>query len=113
MDAIPIIRPETVGLSAKQLERFDAWAERLVEEGKLPGLLSVVLRRDQVAHVQVCGKADVGRGTPLRYDTIFRIYSMTKPLTSVAIMMLYEEGRFQLDDPITRFLPCFSGMVIC
>ena len=110
MDAIPTTRPETVGLSAKQLERFDSWAERLVDEGKLPGLLSVVLRRGQIAHAHVCGKADIGRGTPLRYDTIFRIYSMTKPLTSVAIMMLYEEGRFQLDDPITRFLPCFSNM---
>jgi CubicO group peptidase (beta-lactamase class C family) len=110
MDVIKTTRPETVGLSSERLGRLDAWAQRLVEDGKLPGLLSVVLRRDQIAHVHACGNADVERGVPLRQDTIFRIYSMTKPLTSTAIMMLYEEGRFQLDDPITRFLPCFGNM---
>jgi CubicO group peptidase (beta-lactamase class C family) len=110
MDAIGTLRPETVGMCSARLSRVDDWARRLVDAGKLPGLLTMVLRRGRIAHLHVCGMADVARGIPLRADTIFRIYSMTKPLTSTAIMMLYEEGRFQLDDPITRFLPCFTGM---
>jgi CubicO group peptidase (beta-lactamase class C family) len=110
MTEISLVSPETVGLSATRLQRLDRWAERLVDSGKLPGVLTMVMRRGQLAHLSVYGKADVERGTPLRSDTIFRIYSMTKPLTSTAIMMLYEDGHFQLDDPITRFLPCFRNM---
>ena len=79
-------------------------------EQRLPGVVSLVARRDRVAHLDVCGQADVARGVAMTADTIFRIYSMTKPLTSVAMMMLYEEGRFQLDDPIARFLPRFANM---
>src|ERR1700733_3627308 len=107
MTEISLVSPETVGLSATRLQRLDQWAERLVDSGKLPGVLTLVMRRGQIAHHSVYGKADDERGTPLRSDTIFRIYSMTKPLTSMAIMMLYEEGNFQLDDPITRLPPCF------
>lgn len=106
-------RPEDVGLSAVRLARIGAWAQRQVEEGRLPGVITLIARRDQVAHLHVCGQADIGRGVALAADTIFRIYSMTKPLTSVAAMMLYEEGRFQLDDPIARFLPCFADMRVC
>ena len=73
-------------------------------------MITLVARRDQVAHLHVCGHADIARGVKLSEDTIFRIYSMTKPLTTVAAMMLYEEGRFQLDDPVARFLPCFANM---
>jgi CubicO group peptidase (beta-lactamase class C family) len=73
----------------------------------------MVLRHDKVAHFHVCGKADVKRDRKLEADTIFRFYPMTKPLTSTAIMMLYEEGHFQLDDPITNFLPCFRDMRVC
>ncbi|CAH2604229.1 Beta-lactamase class C and other penicillin binding proteins [Rhodovastum atsumiense] len=103
-------RPEEVGLSSARLAHVEAWAQRLVDEGKLPGVLTLVARRGRVAHLHVCGQADLARGVPLGADTIFRIYSMTKPLTSVALMMLYEEGRFQLDDPVARFLPCFANM---
>jgi CubicO group peptidase (beta-lactamase class C family) len=99
-----------VGLSAERLARVDGWARRLVEEGKLAGLSTLVFRRGKVAQYVAHGMADLARGVKLGEDTIFRIYSMTKPLTSTAIMMLYEEGRFQLDDPITRFLPCFRDM---
>ena len=103
-------KPEDVGLSTQRLARVDDWAKRLVDDGKLAGITTVVLRRGKVAHFHTCGLADIARGKPMTPDTIFRFYSMTKPLTSVAIMMLYEEGRFQLDDPITRFLPCFANM---
>jgi CubicO group peptidase (beta-lactamase class C family) len=102
--------PEDVGLSSGRLARINDWSRRLVEEGKLAGLGTMVSRRGQLVHFNTAGMADIKRGTPMAKDTIFRFYSMTKPLTSVAIMMLYEEGRFQLDDPITRFLPCFRNM---
>ena len=67
------------------------------------------MRRGELAFAETVGKADVERNKPMRPDTIFRIYSMTKPLTSTAIMMLYEEGRFQLDDPISKFIPAFAN----
>ena len=110
MDAKISVSPEEVGLSSERLERIDGWMHRQVESGRLPGVLTMVARRGHVVWLRTTGLADVERGMPVRPDTIFRIYSMTKPLTSVAIMMLYEQGLFQLDDPITRFLPCFADM---
>jgi CubicO group peptidase (beta-lactamase class C family) len=104
-----ISRPEDVGLCGERLARIDAWRDKLVADGKLAGVLTVVVRRGQVAHWGMSGLADKEQGKPIAGDTIFRIYSMTKPITAVAIMMLYEEGRFQLDDPISRFLPGFAN----
>lgn len=89
-----MVDPEEVGLSAAKLARIEAWAQRLVDDGKLPGVITLVTRRDQVAHLHVCGHADIARGVKLATDSIFRIYSMTKPLATVAAMMLYKEGRF-------------------
>ena len=103
-------KPEDVGLSSERLARVNAWAQRWVDEGRLPGLITMVARHGKVVHFNTCGMADVKREVRIAPDTLFRFYSMTKPLTSTAIMMLYEEGRFQLDDPITRFLPCFKDM---
>jgi CubicO group peptidase (beta-lactamase class C family) len=103
-------KPEDVGLSSERLTRVNAWAQRLVDDGKLAGLTTMVARRGKLVHFNTCGMADIKRETPMAADTIFRFYSMTKPLTSTAVMMLYEEGHFQLDDPITRFLPCFKDM---
>jgi CubicO group peptidase (beta-lactamase class C family) len=103
-------KPEHVGLSSERLARVNAWAQRLVDDGKLAGLITMVARRGRLVHFNTCGMADIKREKRMAPDTIFRFYSMTKPLTSTAIMMLYEEGRFQLDDPITRYLPCFKDM---
>ncbi len=105
--------PEDVGLCATRLSRIDSWRQRLVDDGKLAGATTLVARRGQVVHLGSSGLADLARGAAMTTGTIHRIYSMTKPLTSVAIMMLYEEGRFQLDDPITRFLPYFRGQRVC
>ena len=102
-------RPEDVGLSSARLARIGPWMQRLVDENKVPGVSVAVLRRGEPAYCAATGLADIARGTPWTRDTLLRIYSMTKPLTSTAIMMLYEEGRFQLDDPITRFLPTFAN----
>ncbi len=110
MDMTLDATPEDVGLSSPQLERVGAWAQRLVDDGKLAGLTTMVMRRGRTAYRHSCGMADRAAGLAMASDTIVRIYSMTKPLTSVAVMMLYEQGLFQLDDPVSRFLPCFGGM---
>ncbi|PWC29907.1 serine hydrolase domain-containing protein [Teichococcus aestuarii] len=102
--------PRAVGLCPERLGRVGHWAEALVASGRLAGMTTLVARRGQVAWLHSTGMADRERAVPMTPETIVRIYSMTKPLTSLAILMLYEEGRFQLDDPITRFLPGFANM---
>ncbi|GJD79646.1 serine hydrolase [Methylobacterium gregans] len=102
--------PKDLGLCPERLERVDGWMRGLVAEGRLAGLSVSVMRRGQLAFARAHGLADMKRGTPFGLDTVTRIYSMTKPLTSVAVMQLYEEGRFQLDDPVARFLPEFSDL---
>ena len=104
------ITPEQVGLCSQRLARIGSWMRDWVDSGRLPGMVVLVARRGQVAFFDAYGMRDVAAGLPMGVDTVFRIYSMTKPLTSVAIMMLYEEGRFQLDDPIARHLPMFAAM---
>lgn len=102
--------PRAVGLDPERLGRIDAWMRALVADGRLAGVSTLIARRGRIAYWRGHGLADVARGHPMAADTIVRIYSMTKPLTSVAAMMLYEEGAFQLDDPIDRFLPEFRAM---
>ena len=109
MDTLPLVTPEQVGLSAARLDRVRTWMNQWVDSGKLAGMVTCVMRKGELAFAEVVGKSDVARDKPMRADTIFRIYSMTKPLTSTAIMMLYEEGRFQLDDPISKFIPAFAN----
>ncbi|MBN9085734.1 MAG: beta-lactamase family protein [Reyranella sp.] len=113
MDTLPLVSPEQVGLSAARLARISGWMKGWVDSGKLPGLLVAVMRKGELAFAETYGKADVERNKPVRPDTIYRIYSMTKPLTSTAIMMLYEEGRFQLDNPISKFIPAFANQRVC
>ena len=94
------------GLNTERLQRIDQFFKtRYVDSGRLPGALILVQRRGEVAHHSAFGMMDVERQRPLREDTIFRIYSMTKPLTSIAFMMLVEEGKVALDDPVHRFIP--------
>jgi CubicO group peptidase (beta-lactamase class C family) len=104
------VQPEDVGLSSARLAKIGPWMQRLVDDKKLPGVSVAVLRRGGLAYFSATGFADIARAVPWTRETLLRIYSMTKPLTSTAIMMLYEEGRFQLDDPIARFLPAFANM---
>ncbi len=102
--------PEHAGFSSQRLRKIDGWMDRLVERGTLAGLSVLVSRREQVAYERHAGFADMARGLRMGPDSILRIYSMTKPLTSAAILMLYEDGLFQLDDPISGVLPCFKEM---
>jgi CubicO group peptidase (beta-lactamase class C family) len=104
------VDPEDAGFDVQRLQRLDRHFARYVDDGRLPGWLILVTRRGQVVHVSTYGQRDVEAGLPVELDTLFRIYSMTKPITSVAAMMLYEEGAFELKDPVSRFVPPFEDM---
>ena len=101
-------RPEDVGLSTARLSRIATWMRRWVDSGRLPGMLVAVVRDDRLVWFDTCGWRDVEHARPVEPDTIYRIYSMTKPITTVAALMLYEEGCFQLDDPVAKFIPAFA-----
>lgn len=104
-------RPESVGMSSERLARIDRHLrERYIETGKLAGTLVLVRRKGEVVHRSVLGLADRERQKRLEDDTIFRIYSMTKPVTSVAFMMLVEQGLVALDDPVHRFIPSWRDL---
>lgn len=102
-----IVQPESVGLSSERLKRMDSLIDKYVEEKKIAGAVVMVARKGEVAYFKATGLADVGK--PMERDTIFRIVSMTKPLTSTAIMMLYEEGKLLLSDPVSKFIPEFKN----
>lgn len=101
-------RPEEVGLSAAGLENVSALVQGYVAEQRLAGAITLVMRHGRVAFADVSGVMDVRSGTPMRADALFRLFSMTKPLASTALMTLYEKGEFQLDQPISDFLPEFQ-----
>jgi CubicO group peptidase (beta-lactamase class C family) len=102
------VTPEKVGFSSERLSRINAVMQRYIDEGKCAGILTMVARRGQIAHMDCFGMMDAEAGKPMQPDTIFRIYSMSKPITSVAVMMLYEEGHFQLNTPVSGFIPGFK-----
>ncbi|MFG1946557.1 serine hydrolase domain-containing protein [Nonomuraea sp. NPDC048826] len=102
--------PEDVGLDPARLRRIDAHFAPYVDDGRLPGWLVLVSRRGEIAHLSAYGSRDVASGAPVETDTLFRIYSMSKPITSVAVMMLYEEGLLELTDPVSRYLPAFADL---
>lgn len=101
-------KPESVGLSTERLQRIRPWMERYVGEGRLPGATTLVARHGQVVYCQSVGLSDVEQKTPMTAESILRFYSMSKPVTAVAVLMLYEQGFFQLDDPLGEFIPGFK-----
>ena len=105
-------KPEQVGLSSERLVRVDSLMARLQAEGKLAGAVTLVARRGQLVSLKAHGFADVGTKRPMRTDDIFQIQSMTKPIATVMTLMLLEEGRFLLSDPIAKFLPEFRDMKV-
>ncbi len=109
---IPSVPPAKEGFSAERLARLDARMHRYVDSGDTAGVITLIARHGRIVHFDVHGKADLETGAPLRADSLFRMYSMTKPITSVALLMLYEEGRFQLDDPLARYLPEFKDVKV-
>ncbi len=109
---IPRAVPEEVGMSAARLERIAPVMQSWVDSGKIPCALTMIAREGRLVHVEKFGMQDVATAKPIEFDTIFRIYSMTKPITSVAVMMLYEEGHFQLNTPVSEFIPAFKDMKV-
>ena len=103
------VKPEAVGLSSPRLERIATVVQQTIDSGRIAGAVTLVIRRGQTAWSRAQGMADREAGTAMRTDSLFRICSMTKPITSVAVMMLYEEGRFLLDDPVSQYLPEFKS----
>ena len=104
------VDPAEMGLDAQRLQRIDRHFARYVDDGRLPGWLVAVSRRGRLAHVSCYGSRDLEAGLPVEPDTLWRIYSMTKPVTSVAAMILYEEGALELSDPVSKFIPAFAGV---
>jgi CubicO group peptidase (beta-lactamase class C family) len=108
------MKPETVGMSSARLARLDkVLRRRYVDSGYLPGTLTHVYRKGQLVHTSICGQMDIERDRPMREDAIFRIFSMSKPITAVALMMLTEEGLIGLDEPVHNHIPAWKNLGVC
>ncbi len=101
--------PESVGMSSERLAKIAPVMQEYVDDGKLAGLATFIARKGQVVHHETYGMADIAAKKPITRETIFRIYSMTKPVTAVAAMMLYEEGKLSLKDPVSKYIPAFKN----
>src|SRR5258708_5215400 len=106
--SLPHAKPESIGLSAVRLQRLSDAFKREVDKGTLPGAPILVARRGQVGWFDAVGRQSPAASTPMAHDSIFRIFSMTKPIVSVAIMALVEDGHFLLADPVAKFIPEFA-----
>jgi CubicO group peptidase (beta-lactamase class C family) len=109
---LPRATPESVGLRAASLTAATTLLNQLVTEKKIAGAVAAVARKGKLAYLKAVGVQDLDTRAPMTEQSLFRIYSMTKPVTAVAVMMLYEEGRFRLNDPITRYLPAFRAAMV-
>lgn len=109
---LPEAKPEDVGMSSARLERLGAAFKKAVEAGDMPGVVLMVARNGKLVYQQAIGMQDQAKSTPMALDSIFRIYSMTKPIVTVAAMTLVEEGRLSLDEPISKYLPEFKDMTV-
>jgi CubicO group peptidase (beta-lactamase class C family) len=109
---LPTSTPEKVGLSSERLARMDRVIHGWVDAGRTPGAIVIVARHGKIVHTDVYGSADLASGRKTRADGLFRMYSMTKPMTSVALLMLFEEGEFQLNDPLAKYLPVFADVKV-
>lgn len=103
---------EMVGMSSERLERIGESMRSLIDSNKIPGTVTLVARKGKVVHFEANGSRDIERDQPMKKDTIFRIYSQSKPVTGAALMMLFEEGKFLLTDKIAKYLPEFKNMQV-
>ena len=109
ISSLPSAAPEELGLSSARLANFTAVTRGEIAAGRLPGAVALIARRGKIAYFEALGARDPASGAPMRKDSIFRIYSMTKPIVSVAAMTLFEEGRFLLGDPLAKYIPEFAN----
>lgn len=105
-------KPEDVGMSSAQLKRLEAVTQKHIDDGLVPGAVMVVARRGKIAWTSTLGKRDPAAADPMKQDSIFRIYSMTKPIVSVAVMQMVEEGKLQISDPVETFIPEIGKMKV-
>ena len=106
------VDPTDVGVSAKRLERLAAGMQGMVDDGDLAGVVTLMARGGKLVHAHIAGVQDIESGASMERDSIFRIYSMSKPITGVALMMLYEEGKWRLNDPVSRYIPGFADLKV-
>jgi CubicO group peptidase (beta-lactamase class C family) len=111
-EKIKQVKAEKQGMSSERLEGLSQLNQQYVADGKVAGVMTMVARHGKIVHLNAAGHYGVDNDKPLAEDTLFRIYSMSKPITAVALMMLYEEGAFQLKDPVSKFLPQFANMKV-
>ena len=109
---LPTAKPEQVGMSSQRLGRIVPALKQEIDAGRLPGAVVLVARKGKLVYSESIGFQDKEAGTPMKTDAVFRIYSMTKPLVSVAAMMLVEEGKIQLTDPLSKYFPACKGMMV-
>lgn len=109
---LPTVKPERVGMSSERLQRVAQMNQRYVDDGRIAGLLTAVVRDGQIVHQSSAGNKGIADARPLAMDDLFRIYSMSKPITAVAAMQLYEQGKFQLTDPVAKYVPEFSELTV-
>jgi len=109
---LPTAKPESVGMSSQRLGKLKSEMQGLVDRNQLPGVVTMVAKDGKVVEFEVAGKRDVESGAPLQKDSIFRIYSMSKPIVGVAMMMLFEEGKWQLNDPVAKHIPEFANLKV-
>ena len=107
-----IVTPEEIGMSSKRLELIKPAMQAYVERKKIAGLSTMIARKGKVTHFAQVGQMDIEANKPMLDDAIFRIYSMTKPIICTALMVLYEQGRFHLFDPIAKFIPAFDELKV-
>lgn len=111
-DGIVLTKPERVGLSSETLKELDTAMQGIVDKKQLAGVVTLLARHGQIAQHKAYGVQDIESGTPMKLDTIMRIYSMTKPIVGAAMMMLYEEGKWQPGDPIAKHIPEFANLKV-
>src|SRR6202142_3216289 len=104
--------PEKLGFSSARLDRLHAAMQREVDQKELAGIVTLLARHGKVVEERTYGQKDIASGAPMTRDTIFRIYSMTKPVTGVAMMILYEEGKWRPSDPISQYIPSFAHLKV-
>ena len=109
---LPVAKPADVGLSAERLERITQWLRDDIAKGTIPGAVLMIVRNGKVAYFEALGALDPETKAPMTKDAIFRIYSMSKPITSTAVMMLFEQGKITLDEPIAKYIPSFKTMMV-
>jgi len=110
--ALPKTKPEEVGMSSERLQRINQMIQRRIDAGEMSGAVAIVARKGKVVHLSAQGVMDIESKQPMTASTMFRIASMTKPVTSLAIMMMIEEGKVRLNDPVSRYIPEFRGMKV-